>query len=339
VGVGTRSWPVHPKIDLDHFIYLLQSCRELPKNFMPKSSTETKGAMGSGTTLWELVYDWFLTATESLIRGDLAKGYQRETNTLPFVRGSIDVLALSRGLLQGRTSVQATYDEFTVDIPVNRILKSALLRGLRSNKLGTESARRTRRLLARFSAVSEASHRDKSFVLERNTYRYSDAITLALQILRTDVLKISLGSTQAWCFLWRTPLAVESAIRSVLQAGLCDVAQVSSASRRCQPSLDFNPDLRFRGITDTETTLAVGDIKYSLVKELWRRSDVNQLLAFTVAFECNRALLINFHYSGPVQASAEVAGTQLERFSWRLDRTPEEAGQLLVHQVRNWLSA
>jgi 5-methylcytosine-specific restriction endonuclease McrBC regulatory subunit McrC len=166
--------------------------------------------------------------------------------------------------------------------------------------------------------------------IDRHTSRYRDALLLALHILRGRQRELSVGTTRAWCFLWRTPDAVEAGIREVLRAGLSEVTTVGKESKYYTP-LNFTPDLSF-GIE------AIGDVKYILDEGKWRRSDVYQLLAFAVAHQCSRALLVNFSPSTPREASVQVAGTALQRFCWQLDLPPEQAAGHLVEQVKSWLS-
>ena len=116
----------------------------------------------------------------------------------------------------------------------------------------------------------------------------------------------------------------------MLRAGLSEVTTVGKEPRYYTP-LRFTPDLKFGNE-------AIGDVKYSLDDGKWRRSDVYQLLAFAVAHQCSRALLVNFHPSTPQAASVEVAGTALQRLCWQLDLPPEQAAGHLIEQVKSWLS-
>jgi 5-methylcytosine-specific restriction endonuclease McrBC regulatory subunit McrC len=324
IGVDSNSWPVDPKIPPEHLFYLLQRAHVLP-------SMSTKTAeMASGKSLWHLLYDWFLQSTETLLRADLAKGYTSEVQELSYIRGTVDTLGLFRGVLRGHPRVRCSYEEFSADIPINRVLKSALLFGLGSGTLQSEAARRTRRLLARFADVGMSSPGDLRTVIDRHTSRYRDPLLLALHILRGRQRELSVGTTRAWCFLWRTPAAVEAGTREVLCEGLREVTTVGNESKYYAP-LSFKPDLTFGHV-------AIGDVKYSLDAGMWRRGDVYQLLAFAVAHQCLRALLVNFHPTTPQEASVQVAGTTLQRLCWQLDVPPEQAAERLVEQVKSWLS-
>lgn len=323
VGAGSDSWLVDPKIDPEHLFHLLQR-----GGVLPSSSTQV-AELASGKSLWDLLFDWFLRATETIMRRDLAKGYSRETRELPYIRGTVDYLSLSRGLLQGKTPVHCTYEEFNADIPVNRVLKSGLLLGLRSGMLETEPARRARRLLARLAEVSEAKAPDLHVTVERQTRRYADAVLLALHILRGRRRELSVGQTRAWCFLWRTPQAAENGMRRILEEGLADTVTVSKQTRS-YPPLSFTPDLKF-------DELAIGDVKYALDSGGWRRSDVNQLLAFTVAHNSKRALLVNFSRGPNEAASVQVSRTAMKRISWQLTLAPADAALRLIADVKDWL--
>ena len=285
--------------------------------------------MASGKSLWHLLYDWFLRSTETLLRADLAKGYTSEVQELPYIRGTVDTLGLSRGLLRGHPRIRCTYEEFSADIPINRVLKSALLFGLGSGTLQFDAARAP----GGYSPDSRMSawlHRVTSELRSTGRPLAIATLLLALHILRGRQRELSVGTTRAWCFLWRTPDAVEAGIREVLREGLNEVTTVSKEPKFYTP-LSFTPDLKFGDE-------AIGDVKYSLDEGKWRRSDVYQLLAFAVAHRCSRALLVNFHPSTPQEASVQVAGTALRRLCWQLDLPPEQAADHLVEQVKSWLS-
>jgi 5-methylcytosine-specific restriction enzyme subunit McrC len=324
VGAGGDSWVVDPKIDPEHLFYLLQRGAVLP------SSSTQVAELASGKSFWPLLFDWFLRATETVIRRDLAKGYARESRRLPYIRGTVDYLTLSRGLLRGKTRVLCTYEEFSADIPVNRLLKSGLLLGLRSGLLETEPALRARRLLARLVDVSEADAGDLRVTVDRQTRRYADAVLLAQHILRGRRRELSIGETRAWCFLWRTSQAVENGVRCILEEGLADKVTVSKQTRS-YPPLSFTPDLKF-------DELAIGDVKYVLDSGGWRRSDVYQLLAFTVAHNSKRALLVNFSGGPSEPASVQVSGTAMKRISWQLALAPADAALRLTADVNDWFA-
>lgn len=80
-------------------------------------------------------------------------------------------------------------------------------------------------------------------------------------------------------------------------------------------------------------------MKYALDPGVWRRSDVNQLLAFTVAHETQQAILINFSPQPNEPASARITNTVLTRLSWQLSLTPAQAAFQLVASVKERLSA
>ena len=325
VGAGSQSWSVDPKIAPEHLFYLFQRA-----NILPRTSSQT-AEMASGKSLWHLIYDWFVRSTEALVRADLAKGYTSEVRQLPYIRGTVDTVSLSRGVLRGHTRVRCSYEEFSPDIPINRVLKSALLFGLGSGTLSFDAAMRSRRLLARFSDVGTASSSDLRVGIDRHTARYRDPLLLALHILRGLLRELSVGTMRAWCFLWRTPDAAEAGIREVLREGVSDITNVGKESKYYAP-LSFTPDLTFGNI-------AIGDIKYSLDGGSWRRADVYQLLAFAVTHQCSRALLVNFYANTPPGVSVQVAGTGLERLCWRVDRPPNQAAELLVEHVKTWLAS
>jgi 5-methylcytosine-specific restriction endonuclease McrBC regulatory subunit McrC len=322
VGTGERSWVVAPKIPMPHLAHLMQMGGTLPR------TSGLPAGLSEGRDLWRLLYEWFLGRTEQVVRQDLAKGYVPQTSKMAFVRGSVDVLTVARGMLRGQTNVVCTYEDYRTDIPVNRILKSSLGLGLRSGLLNDVTARRTRRLLARFEQVSEASGDDLRVRIDRHTQKYAIAVQLGCHILRGSHREMNIGGRRAWCFLWRTPDAVEEGIRACVREALAGMATVVKTPRNHGP-LTFNADL----VIGAD---AVGDVKYSLDTKAWRRADVNQLLAFAVAYQRRRTLLVNFADATAQPKQTSVATVDITRLTWDTSRSVEGAAAQLAEDVRGW---
>lgn len=322
LGCQGKSWVVEPKIPMPHLLHFLSLGGTLPRN------APVPVALAQGDNFWRLLFGWLLDQVESLVRRDLQKGYVPTEDSLPYLRGTLNQLQLARGLLRGSTTMLCRFEEFSTDIPPNRLLKSALLMGLRAGILDEQLARRTRRLLSRFDTVSEAARADLRTQVSRETSSYRDAVHLAKHLLRGIHRELAEGSENAWCFLWPTPGAVEEGLREVVRSELDALCSVTKTSVK-HGELTFNPDLVVGELT-------IGDIKYSLDTGGWRRDDIEQLLAFAVAFNRDEALLLNLSQGHLITKYAQVHAVTLARLSWNIVEPVAAAEQSFRELLRAW---
>ncbi len=297
--------------------------------YLPRHERE-RAALAHGRDFWQLVASWYIDEAETVVRKDLTKGYQEVRQSLPYLRGAPDLVALTRHYYRGRLTAPTRFESFTLDNPMNRVLKAALLGLVGTQALGTEQSRRVRRLLAHFQDVGPLAVNDIQVRQERHTAYYGTALTLALELLRHTYRDLQGGSGRSWAFLIRTPDLVELAVRTTLAEKLEQLVAVTKQSRS-GASLSFNPDLVF-GIE------AVGDVKYSLDDHSWRRTDVYQALAFSAVFGVRAALVLNFALGETCvrRATATAGGVALTRLSWPCGRGPDEAAALVSDEVKDW---
>ena len=111
---------VKPKIPIPHLLYLFAESGRFPR-----LDTERRIQASAGESLLELVVEWFVTAMETVLRRGLIRDYHDTTESIPFVRGRLDVPDTTRTHLLGRTSFLCHFEEFGFDTPLNRVLKAA----------------------------------------------------------------------------------------------------------------------------------------------------------------------------------------------------------------------
>ncbi len=81
---------------------------------------------------------------------------------------------------------------------------------------------------------------------------------------------------------------------------------------------------------------AVGDVKYSMDNGAWRRGDVNQLLAFSVAYGRSQLLLINFSDQAAEPTRAVVRNSIITRLSWETSLDAGAAAEQLSLRIQRW---
>ncbi len=148
------------------------------------------------TVLTPLIIIHFLTVVEGIAKRGLKRGYVHREENLKKVKGRIRILANERKNVIPRRfdRVYCQYNEFTVDIPENRLIKKALLFAqkelarLSSFKHNSRAFLLENKCLAAFSQVSpEIELRDVKLIKSHKLFReYDLAVKLAKTILRRN---------------------------------------------------------------------------------------------------------------------------------------------------------
>lgn len=104
----------------------------------------------------ELCAEILFLGMNSLLKSGLGRDYQAQYETLSMLRGKVDVSqSLKSGALLRRQLV-CEFDEFTVDTPMNQILKATIVALIRSN-VSKGTKKKLRKLLVYLAEVSDIS--------------------------------------------------------------------------------------------------------------------------------------------------------------------------------------
>ncbi|MCA1707459.1 MAG: McrC family protein [Actinobacteria bacterium] len=196
--------------------------------------------------------------------------------------------------------VELQYDDFTVDILENRLLRAAVERLLRL-PLRHESSRRDLRELHSSLATVTPVHYRPGRVPEptwtRLNGRYRPAVDLARLILDNSSLDLKSGSMTATSVLFNMATVFENfvviALREALRATPRTFPQGASGRRLRldnEGDITLEPDLSW---WQNDRCVFVGDCKYKRAKvEGIPNADLYQLLAYTTALDLPDGLLI-----------------------------------------------
>ena len=240
-------------------------------------------------------------ARRAFSRG-LLHGYRTEEEALQTVRGRIRFDDQIRRRFGIPLPVEVRYDEFTDDIPANRLVKAAVY-ALARMRLRSPDARRG---LARTAAVLENvslvefSPRDVPEIsFDRLNSHYREVVALSRLILERNAYESDRGEIRASGFLMDMNQVFQEFVTQALRESL----GVSERFLRFDKNLPrrvhldeankirLEPDLSW---WDGETCLFVGDAKYKRISERGGipNADVYQLLAYATALDLPGGLLI-----------------------------------------------
>ncbi|MDE2837836.1 MAG: restriction endonuclease [Chloroflexota bacterium] len=235
-------------------------------------------------------------ARRTFARG-LLHGYRTEEETLYTVRGRIRFDDQVRRRFGIPLPVEVRYDEFTEDIPANRLVKAAVIRLGRMRLRSTDARRGLGWVAAMLENVSyeEFPSGDVPEVtFNRLNEHYRGVVTLARLILRRGAFEAYRGQVRASGFLMDMNQVFQEFVTVALREAL-GVTERTFGEYGI-PSLDeagrihLRPDLVWR---EGSSVVFVGDAKYKRIgDERIPNADLYQLLAYTTALDLPGGLLV-----------------------------------------------
>jgi len=266
---------IRPKVPLDHILFMISY------------------------SLVEAVARLYASDVQRAIRRGVLHGYRLEEAALPVVRGRLLFDEQIRRRFGRFPPAEVRYDDFTVDIIENQLIKAALTR---LGQLRLRSARTKRALTAlqgvfrMVTPVAFLDHQLPDVTYTRLNEHCRAAVELARLILRSTAFDVRRGTIQATALLVDMNQVFEDfvvvSLREALGAtertfpqGAHDRSLLldQAGSFRLQPDLSWwtNGYCRF-----------VGDVKYKRLEGDARNADLYQLLTYAIAANLDDAMVI-----------------------------------------------
>lgn len=228
--------------------------------------------------------------------------------------------------------LEIQYDEFTVDIPENQILRTALERMLRVPRVDEESARMLRRPLREFGDVTPIRPGDSvpAWIPTRLNARYQTALRLAELVLRATSFEHAAGTVAVHGFLLDMPKLFEDFVTVALREAI-EPMYGGRGLGQARYHLDvadqvpLRPDIVWRVHGQP---VAVADAKYKAEKPSgYPNADLYQLLAYCTVLGLRTGHLI---YAAGNEESARhvVRGSAVEIICHALNLS-HPSGELL----------
>ncbi|AKV87176.1 hypothetical protein AKG07_13720 [Microbacterium sp. CGR1] len=276
-----------------------------------------------------------LSALENATSRGLLKGYVPVEETGTVIRGRWDIARQLKARPGIPVPVELTYDDYTEDVPENRIVKAAVRALTRLEQLPRGIVRELGPLLSLFSEVSDL-RADGPIVLPPETRlngHYQPALRLSKWIIEASSWAHAEGSRGGSTFLLNVAKVYEDFVGSVLRSALkpegFDVdLQVSDWRLDADGQVRMRPDIVISRNGDVVT---VADTKY----KVWGESDgsppnadVYQALAYAVTADVPEVHLL--YVSGDVEPRRyriSATGTTVVAHSVDVSGSPEELVQ------------
>lgn len=286
---------------------------------------------------------FFARHLERALGRGIPRDYRESEERLAGIRGRVSLPA-QRRLVGLPLPVECRFDDYTADIPLNRILRGALVRLLRLPGVTVTTRQALQQMDSRLeeaTAVTTGDLRSETIFTRLNEH-CRPAEHLARIVLGGSSLLGAAGGAGAAVFLVDMNKVFEEFVESRLRRYLAGRLLVRGQWRDrldVAGSVRIKPDLIFQSMAGT--TVYVADSKYKVTADgFGREDDYYQLLAYTTALGQSEGLLIYCQHDGSAPSQkVEVRnlGTKLQTWAVRLDRTPhhveEELRMLSDHVV------
>ncbi len=287
IRVGDLAVMIQPKIPLENLFYML-------------SAGQAEVDFGTGLVGFEedellpaLAAFYERLVAHTLRRGVL-KAYKEHDETLVALRGRIDIPAMLRS--GGMPApIACRFDELSIDIPENRILRTAAVVLATFPDVAPAVRRNLRRTVGVLDGVEVVDPRAIPPITLTKLNRYYElALRMAQVILRSGGIKDRAGRLEASTFVIDMNHLFERFVTIQLRrllAGRLEVRDQVKTYLDTGHQVTMYPDLVFyrRG-----EPVLVADVKYKLTDDdgQGRNTDYYQLLAYCSSLDLREGMLI-----------------------------------------------
>jgi 5-methylcytosine-specific restriction enzyme subunit McrC len=297
VRAGDLDVVVTPKVGLARLLFLLGYAAN--PGFRPE---DVEGV--SDEDLWPAVAETMCRHAErALVRGVL-QGYVTEEAALAVVRGRIrvaDQIARRPGL---PLPLEVSYDEYSVDTPENRLLRTAVRSVRNLPRLADDLRARLRHLDARLDGVSPLTPGAPlpEWQPSRLNARYQPALRLAELVLRTLSFEAGAGGLDVAAFVVDMARVFEDFVTTALAEAWA--ARPGATVPQYLAYLDESRAIRMKldvvHVVDRIPRI-IADAKYKLADTAghYPNADHYQMLAYATALQLETAWLIYASGHGP----------------------------------------
>jgi len=315
------------KVGLTRLLFLLGFAAD--PGFRPETVAGIEDA-----DLWPALAESLARFTERATGGGVLQGYRTIEDAMRTVRGRIrlsDQIARRPGQM---IPIEVTYDEFTVDIPENRILRLAIKRMLAVPRLSTSARARLAHLDGRLAEVTllHPGTATPTWQQTRLNRHYGSALRLAEIILANTSAESGDGGVQVAAFVVDMAKVFEDFIGTALTESL---RRYPGSTRTQYPThLDEKQLQRPSAISMyvdivhsvSKETRLIFDAKYKAAGSNARypNADHYQMLAYCTALNLPTAWLVYADAGEPQRRAVRNTNIEIIEYPINIGLDPED---------------
>ncbi len=330
VHVGDIDVVVTPKVGIARLLFLLGYAAD--PGFRPE---DVEGVPDDD--LWPALAETLCRHAERALGRGVLQGYVTQEEALPLVRGRIrmaDQIARRPGML---LPVEVRYDEYSVDVAENRVLRSALRRMLAVPRVPETVRSRLGHTDGRLDGVTPLVPGGQlpTWRPTRLNSRYHAALRLAELVLRHQSFEVGAGGLRVAAFVVDMAKVFEDFVATALREAW--VARPGETRPQYPATLDEQGGVRMQiDVVHVVNGVPriVADAKYKLESDSghYPNADHYQMLAYCTALRVPVAWLVYASGSGgPATRHVRHTETEIVEYPLQLEVPPSA----LLLQVAN----
>ena len=263
-------------------------------------------------TLLEVLIRLYCHRLTEAVRKGIPRRYLNQTDDLPALRGRLNATRQFSVMAASPDRLACEFDELSVDIPMNQVMKATVLHLSRLARAG-DNQKSLRELAFAYADVSDvplAGLLWDDIPIDRTNQRWADLLTLARLLLGEKYQKTSGGKTEGHALLFKMHVLFEDYVARLLKKALAGTGfQVSSQGghRSCLYDGDVG---RFR--TKPDLIIRRGNTIVMIIDTKWKQmapqiddpkqgvsqGDVYQLMAYSQLYDCPQTMLLYPYHFG-----------------------------------------
>lgn len=275
-------------------------------------SAQQAGLGISNHRLLDVFIRHFLKLLEAQLQQGLLRDYRDVEDTLDQVRGRIDLIRQQRENLFKPQRLACRFNELVVDIPVNRLLHTALLcmTHLASSPMLRQHIQSMRMRFGGIGVIHKGDHLPRADDLNRMQRRYASVVELARLFIDGQYLDARAGQQQVYSLLFDMnqlferfvavklrPTARKMGLRLMEQGPRKYLGEDDSGKGR----LLMRPDISL--LNALNRPVAILDTKWKLLESSnplasLSSADLYQLSTYASAYRCDQVMLLYPEQSG-----------------------------------------
>lgn len=202
------------------FLKMLRSMKDFPSKVFSDASLNW-----DRMPLYEIFINLYLQEVRALVKHGLKSSYIPQQDNLRYFKGKLLVSDQVRQNSAHRERFFLRYDEYMLDRPENRLIKSTLLK-LNTSTSQAENQKEIRQLLPFFELVHSSANYEKDFsrvVIDRSTKDYDIIMQWSKVFLFNRSFTTFSGRTDARALLFQMEKVFESFVTQQLRRALSDL--------------------------------------------------------------------------------------------------------------------
>ncbi|HCX51909.1 MAG TPA: restriction endonuclease [Bacillus sp. (in: Bacteria)] len=211
------------------FLQMLRSMKDFPSKVFNEAHLKI-----DKMNLYEIFINMYIQEVRNLMKKGLRSVYLPVQDNLNYYKGKLNVGEHIKRNLIHKERFYVGYDEFDINRPENRLIKSTLLK-LQKLSSSTANLKEIRQLLLHFEMVKSSSNYTRDFslvVIDRNTKDYETLMRWSKVFLLNQSFTTFSGNTTARALLFPMEKVFEAYVAKHLKQALADLPwEVSTQDR------------------------------------------------------------------------------------------------------------